>query len=200
MVHNGIEYGDMQMICEAYWVLKQAAGLTNDGLYDVFADWNRGELQSYLIEITRDIFSVPDPDGPGHLVDRILDSAKAKGTGKWMSQHALDLGVPSTLVTMAVYARSLSAAKEARVRASRQLPATAIPDAQKQVLVGDRAAFIEKVRRALYASKIASYAQGFVQLRAAAEEYRWPLNYGLCGCGEEAASFAPVPRANHGSV
>lgn len=180
MVHNGIEYGDMQMICEAYWVLKHAAGLTNDELYEVFAQWNRGELQSYLIEITRDIFSVRDPEGEGYLVDKILDYAKAKGTGKWMSQHALDLGMPSTLVTMAVYARSLSAIKEARVRASGKLPQPHVSDADRQALVGDRAAFIEKVRQALYASKIASYAQGFVQLQAAAHEYQWPLDYGLC--------------------
>jgi len=124
MVHNGIEYGDMQLICEAYLLLKEAAGLSNDELYDVFADWNRGELQSYLIEITRDIFSVKDDQGgEGYLVDKILDVAGAKGTGKWMSQLALDLGVPSTLVTTAVYARGLAAMKEARVRASKVLPA-----------------------------------------------------------------------------
>ena len=121
MVHNGIEYGDMQLICEAYFVLKHALGLTNDELYDVFDDWNRGELDSYLIEITRDIFSVKDPDTGDYLVDMILDTAGAKGTGKWMSQLALDLGVPSTLVTEAVYARCLSAMKDARVRASKVL-------------------------------------------------------------------------------
>ena len=121
MVHNGIEYGDMQLICEAYFMMKEALGLSNDELYDVFAEWNRGELDSYLIEITRDIFSVKDPDGGGYLVDKILDKAGAKGTGKWMSQLALDLGVPSTLVTEAVYARCLSAMKDARVRASKVL-------------------------------------------------------------------------------
>ena len=121
MVHNGIEYGDMQLICEAYYLLKHAIGMTNDELYDVFDQWNRGELESYLIEITRDIFSVLDDASNDHLVDRILDVAGAKGTGKWMSQLALDLGVPSTLVTSAVYARSLSATKEARVRASKVL-------------------------------------------------------------------------------
>ncbi|HAY83141.1 MAG TPA: phosphogluconate dehydrogenase (NADP(+)-dependent, decarboxylating), partial [Planctomycetaceae bacterium] len=121
MVHNGIEYGDMQLICEAYLMLKEAVGLSNDEIYDVFAEWNRGELQSYLIEITRDIFSVQDDLGDGYLVDKILDMAGAKGTGKWMSQLALDLGVPSTLVTTAVYARSLSSQKEARVRASEVL-------------------------------------------------------------------------------
>lgn len=176
MVHNGIEYGDMQLICEAYWMLKQAAGLTNDELYDVFADWNRGELQSYLIEITRDIFSVKDDLTDGDMVDQVLDEAGAKGTGKWMSQLALDLGVPSTLVTAAVYARSLSAVKEARTRASKVLGG---PDPD-QVDIGDRTQFIEDVRQALYASKICSYAQGFVQLQAAAAEHDWPLNYGDC--------------------
>lgn len=172
MVHNGIEYGDMQLICEAYWMLKQALGLTNDELYDVFHQWNEGELKSYLIEITRDIFSVRDPETGGYLVDSILDAAGAKGTGKWMSQLALDLGVPSTLVTEAVYARSLSAMKDARVRASKLLKG---PTARFR---GDRRKFIEQVRQALYASKICSYAQGFVQLAAAALEYDWPLRLG----------------------
>src|SRR5262245_7306545 len=121
MVHNGIEYGDMQLICEAYFMMKEALGLSNDELYDVFSEWNRGELDSYLIEITRDIFSVKDKGGKDFLVDKIMDKAGAKGTGKWMSQHALDLGVPSTLVTEAVYARCLSAMKDARVRASKVL-------------------------------------------------------------------------------
>ncbi|RIK81306.1 MAG: phosphogluconate dehydrogenase (NADP(+)-dependent, decarboxylating) [Planctomycetota bacterium] len=172
MVHNGIEYGDMQLICEAYYVLREAIGLSNDELYDVFAEWNRGDLDSYLIEITRDIFSVKDEATGGHLVDKILDTAGAKGTGKWMSQLALDLGVPSTLVTEAVYARCLSALKEARVRASKVLKG---PSARYE---GDRKAFIEHVRQALYASKIASYAQGYVQLQAAAKEHNWPLDYG----------------------
>ncbi len=178
MVHNGIEYGDMQLICEAYLMLKEAAGLSNNQLYDVFDEWNRGELQSYLIEITRDIFSVPDDLSDGDLVDAILDVAGAKGTGKWMSQLALDLGVPSTLVTAAVYARSLSAQKAARERASRILRGPSETDAAQ--LVGDRQSFIEAVRLALYASKICSYAQGFVQLQAAAAEHDWPLNYGDC--------------------
>ena len=121
MVHNGIEYGDMQLICEAYAMLKGVLDMGNDELYDVFDEWNRGELQSYLIEISRDIFSVVDEEAGGHLVDKILDVAGAKGTGKWMSQLALDLGVPSTLVTMAVFARCLSALKQARVRASQVL-------------------------------------------------------------------------------
>jgi 6-phosphogluconate dehydrogenase len=172
MVHNGIEYGDMQLICEAYFMLKRSLGLSNDELYDVFAEWNRGELDSYLIEITRDIFSVKDPDSDEFLVDRILDKAGAKGTGKWMSQLALDLGVPSTLVTEAVYARCLSALKEPRVRASKVLKG---PDATYN---GDRKKFIEAVRHALYASKICSYAQGFVQMQAAAKEHDWPLNFG----------------------
>ncbi|MFM8253434.1 MAG: decarboxylating NADP(+)-dependent phosphogluconate dehydrogenase [Planctomycetota bacterium] len=178
MVHNGIEYGDMQLICEAYFLLKQALGLSNAELYDVFDTWNRGELQSYLIEITRDIFSVRDELAEGELVDKILDTAGAKGTGKWMSQLALDLGVPSTLVTQAVFSRCLSAQKAARVRASSVLPG---PDATPgSVNVGSKTEFIEAVRLALYASKICSYAQGFVQLQAAAKEHNWPLNYGDC--------------------
>ena len=177
MVHNGIEYGDMQLICEAYLMLKEAVGLSNDELYDVFAEWNRGELASYLIEITRDIFSVKDSLTDNDLVDMVLDAAGAKGTGKWMSQLALDLGVPSTLVTAAVYARSLSAQKEERVRASKELVG---PTADAEKLIGDKQQFIESIRRALYASKICSYAQGFVQLRAAAAEHNWPLNYGDC--------------------
>ncbi|MCA9150645.1 MAG: decarboxylating NADP(+)-dependent phosphogluconate dehydrogenase [Planctomycetales bacterium] len=178
MVHNGIEYGDMQLICEAYFLLKHAAGLSNDELYDVFDEWNRGELESYLIEITRDIFSVKDAATGQFLVDVIMDRAGAKGTGKWMSQLALDLGVPSTLVTEAVYARCLSARRDERVRASKVLPGPTAPGA---TLAGaDRKQFIEDVRQALYASKICSYAQGFVQLQAAAAEHDWPLNYGEC--------------------
>jgi 6-phosphogluconate dehydrogenase len=180
MVHNGIEYGDMQLICEAYAVLKHAAGLTNDQLYDVFAQWNRGELQSYLIEITRDIFSVRDDLADGYLVDAILDKAGAKGTGKWMSQDALDLAMPSTLVTTAVYARCLSALKDARLKASATLTGPAVSAADKAQMIGEPALFVEKVRQALYASKIVSYAQGFVQLQAAAKEHGWPLDYGLC--------------------
>ena len=172
MVHNGIEYGDMQLICEAYFVMKQALGLSNDELYKVFDTWNRGELDSYLIEITRDIFSVRDPDTGDFLVDKVLDTAGAKGTGKWMSQLALDLGVPSTLVTEAVFARYLSAMKEARERASKVLKGP------KLAFAGDRQAFIDQTRGALYASKICSYAQGFVQMEAAAKEHNWPLNYG----------------------
>ncbi len=174
MVHNGIEYGDMQLICEAYFLMKEALGLDNDELYTVFNEWNQGELDSYLIEITRDIFSVKDEEAGGYLVDKIMDKAGAKGTGKWMSQLALDLGVPSTLVTEAVYARALSAAKDARVRASKVLAGP------PSTYDGDRKQFIDQIRQALYASKICSYAQGFVQLQAAAIEHDWPLNFGDC--------------------
>jgi 6-phosphogluconate dehydrogenase len=177
MVHNGIEYGDMQLICEAYLMLKEAAGLSNDELYDVFDAWNRSELESYLIEITRDIFSVKDDQGgDGYLVDKILDVAGAKGTGKWMSQLALDLGVPSTMVTEAVYARGLSALKTQREHASKILKGPSF--ATSGIQIGDKKAFIEAVKHALYASKICSYAQGFVQLQAAAAEHNWPLKYG----------------------
>ncbi|MCH9652657.1 MAG: decarboxylating NADP(+)-dependent phosphogluconate dehydrogenase [Planctomycetes bacterium] len=172
MVHNGIEYGDMQLICESYYILKHALGLTNQELYQVFDQWNQGELESYLIEITRDIFTVIDEETGDYLVDKILDTAKQKGTGKWMSQHALDLGVPTTLITEAVYARCLSAQKDARVRASKILGG---PDKKFE---GDRDQFIEDVRQALYASKLCSYAQGYVQLNAAAEHFGWKLNNG----------------------
>jgi 6-phosphogluconate dehydrogenase len=174
MVHNGIEYGDMQLICEAYFLMKEALGLTNEELYTVFERWNRTELDSYLIEITRDIFSVKD-DAGGYLVDKILDKAGAKGTGKWMSQLALDLGVPSTLVTEAVFARSLSALKDERVRASKVLPG---PEHTKNK--GDKDEFVEQIRQALYASKIVSYAQGFVQMQMASKEEDWGLNFGQC--------------------
>ena len=176
MVHNGIEYGDMQLICEAYLMLKEAAGLSNDEIYDVFDAWNRSELESYLIEITRDIFSVKDDQGDGYMVDKILDAAGAKGTGKWMSQLALDLGVPSTMVTEAVYARALSALKNERVNASKVLKGPTVKSSG--VDIGDKQAFIDAVKQALYASKICSYAQGYVQLQAAAKEHQWPLNYG----------------------
>ena len=173
MVHNGIEYGDMQLICEAYFILKNTLGLSNDELYQIFKTWNEGELESYLIEITRDIFSVKDKDSDADLVDKILDTAAQKGTGKWMSQHALDLGVPTTLITEAVYARCLSAQKDARVRASAVLEGPT--DAK---FTGDKVEFIEDVRQALYASKLCSYAQGYVQLDAAAKEFGWKLNNG----------------------
>ncbi|MFL5795349.1 MAG: NADP-dependent phosphogluconate dehydrogenase, partial [Actinomycetota bacterium] len=163
MVHNGIEYGDMQLIAEAYDLLRSVGGLSNAELADTFDEWNRGELQSYLIEISRDIFSAKDDQGgDGYLVDKILDTAGAKGTGKWMSQLALDLGVPSTMVTEAVYARCMSAIKQQRERASKVLVGPKASSGK----IGDRKQFIEAVRQALYASKICSYAQGFVQLQA----------------------------------
>ncbi len=172
MVHNGIEYGDMQLICEAYYILKHGLGLTNQELYEVFKEWNDGDLDSYLIEITRDIFTVSDSETDNDLVDMIMDTAGQKGTGRWMCQHALELGVPTTLVTEAVYARCLSSQKDARVRASEVL---AGPEVKFE---GDRKQFIDDVRQALYASKLVSYAQGYVQLNAAAEEFGWKLNNG----------------------
>ncbi|MDO8862756.1 decarboxylating NADP(+)-dependent phosphogluconate dehydrogenase [Haliea sp. E1-2-M8] len=170
MVHNGIEYGDMQLICEAYFLLREGAGLDNGELYQVFRDWNEGELASYLIEITRDIFTVMDPETGDYLLDQILDAAGQKGTGKLMSQHALDLGVPTTLITEAVFARCLSAQKAARVRAS------AVLSGPETAFDGDREQLINDVRRALYASKLVSYAQGFAQLDVAAAEFGWELD------------------------
>ena len=177
MVHNGIEYGDMQLICEAYSLLKDGLGLSNEELYTVFADWNAGDLDSYLIEITRDIFSVVDPKTGNSLVDMILDKAGQKGTGLWTAQSALDLFVPTTLITEAVFGRHLSALKDRRVRASAILSG---PDDYADQLREslNREEFIESVRQALYASKICSYAQGFFQMQAAAEEYGWDLKYG----------------------
>ncbi|ONS62904.1 phosphogluconate dehydrogenase (NADP(+)-dependent, decarboxylating) [Burkholderia cenocepacia] len=173
MVHNGIEYGDMQLIAESYSVLKDVAGLTNDELGAVYTEWNQGELDSYLIEITSKIFGKKDEETGKHLVDVILDRAAQKGTGKWASQNALDLGVPLPLITESVFARVLSSLKTERVAASKILsgPAAAPFD-------GDRAAFVEAVRRALYLSKVISYAQGFAQLRTASEEYGWNLDLG----------------------
>ncbi|MGL4941625.1 MAG: decarboxylating NADP(+)-dependent phosphogluconate dehydrogenase [Thermoguttaceae bacterium] len=173
MIHNGIEYGDMQLICEAYWILKNGCGFTNTQLRATFDEWNRGELDSYLIEITRDILGVRDAATGKELVDLILDTAGAKGTGKWMSQLALDLGVPSTLVTEAVYARCLSAAKATRTKA-----ATILAGPRGATYSGDVNKFAEQVRTALYASKICSYAQGYVQMAAAAKEYDWKLDLG----------------------
>jgi len=177
MVHNGIEYGDMQLICESYSLLKDGLGLDNEHLYDIFARWNKGELDSYLIEITRDIFSVKDAESGSAMVDLVLDKAGQKGTGKWTSQLALDLGVPTTLITEAVFARILSAQKEKRVRAGRILsgPGPSLQHWRESV---DCDQFIEAVRQALYASKICSYAQGFFQLQAASAEKDWDLNYG----------------------
>ncbi|MCG3469657.1 NADP-dependent phosphogluconate dehydrogenase [Xenorhabdus bovienii] len=172
MVHNGIEYGDMQLIAEAYSLLKHSLNLSNQELADVFSDWNQGELSSYLIEITADIFRKKDEEGK-YLVDVILDEAANKGTGKWTSQSSLDLGVPVTLITESVFARYISSLKDQRVAASKVLSG---PEAQP--FNGDKAEFIEKVRRALYLGKIVSYAQGFQQLKASSDEYNWDLNYG----------------------
>ncbi|MWP47728.1 NADP-dependent phosphogluconate dehydrogenase [Gilliamella sp. Pas-s27] len=172
MAHNGIEYGDMQLIAESYSVLKHAVGLTNDELADVFADWNKGELDSYLIEITADIFKHKDENG-NYLIDVILDAAGNKGTGKWTSQSALDLGEPLSLITESVFARYLSAIKDQRVAASKVLKGP-----KKESYSGDKNELIEKVRKALYMGKIISYAQGFAQLKAASHKYQWDLNYG----------------------
>jgi 6-phosphogluconate dehydrogenase len=171
MVHNGIEYGDMQLICEAYDILKNVLGMTASEMHEVFAEWNKGELDSYLVEITRDILAFKDEDGQA-LVDRILDTAGQKGTGKWTGIEALELGIPLTLIGEAVFARCLSAIKEERVAASKVLPGP------KPRFEGDRKAFVEDVRKALYASKIVSYAQGYTLMRAAAKERGWNLNYG----------------------
>ena len=172
MVHNGIEYGDMQLICEAYDLLQRGLGLTADELATVFTDWNTGELDSYLIEISSHIFAKKDEDG-SPIVDKILDTAGQKGTGKWTVISALDTGQPVTLIGESVFARCLSALKNERVEASKLLqgPAT-------KIVAADRAEFIEDVRRALYCSKIISYAQGYMLLRAAAKENGWNLNMG----------------------
>jgi 6-phosphogluconate dehydrogenase len=172
MVHNGIEYGDMQLICEAYDLLQRGLGSAADELHEVFAEWNKGELDSYLIEISSDIFAKKDEDG-APLVDKILDAAGQKGTGKWTVISALDTGQPVTLIGESVFARCLSALKEERAAASKILRGPADKPA-----VGDRATFIEDVRRALYCSKIVSYAQGYMLLRAAGEENHWNLNMG----------------------
>jgi 6-phosphogluconate dehydrogenase len=172
MIHNGIEYGDMQMICEAYAMLKNVGGLSATELAEIFADWNKGELNSYLIEITAEILAKKDDLTGKPLVDLILDTAGQKGTGKWTSQNALDLGIPLVTIAEATFARFMSAMKEERVRASSIL---AGPSA---TYTGDKKALIEDVRQALFASKICSYAQGFQLLREAAATYKWSLNYG----------------------
>jgi len=173
MVHNGIEYGDMQLISEAYHLLKDVLGLSAQELHEIFAEWNKGELDSYLIEITADIFTKKDPETGKPMVDVILDKAGQKGTGKWTSASALDLGVPLSIITESVFARFLSSMKEERVEASNILSGPA-----SKPLDIDRAEFVEQVRRALYASKICSYAQGFAQMRAASEHFGWNLQYG----------------------
>jgi 6-phosphogluconate dehydrogenase len=170
MVHNGIEYGDMQLICEAYQIMKDLLGMTAAEMHEVFREWNEGELGSYLIEITRDILAYRNEAGET-VVDTILDTAGQKGTGKWTGVAALDLGVPLTLIGEAVFARCLSAQKDERVTASLQLPGPA-------PVAVDRAEMLEALRQALYASKIVSYAQGYLLMREAAKEYGWKLNNG----------------------
>lgn len=171
MVHNGIEYGDMQLICEAYQLLKDGLHFTAQELSEVFAEWNKGELDSYLIEITSHIFGYKDADG-APLVDHILDVAGQKGTGKWTVINALDLGMPLTLISEAVFARCLSALKMEREEASQVFPKV------NKEFSGDRKAFVNAIRDALYASKIISYAQGFMLMQSAAKEYHWKLNFG----------------------
>ncbi|AHD06121.1 NADP-dependent phosphogluconate dehydrogenase [Paenibacillus larvae] len=173
MVHNGIEYGDMQLICEAYHLLKDVLNVNAEELHEIFREWNKGELDSYLIEITRDIFTKYDLETKQPMVDVILDSAGQKGTGKWTSQSALDLGVPLSIITESVFSRFISAMKEERVAASKVLSGPT-----QKLFDGDRKSFIEAVRKALYASKICSYAQGFAQMRSASEEYNWDLDFG----------------------
>ena len=173
MVHNGIEYGDMQLICEAYAILKATINPSAQELHEIFAEWNKGELDSFLIEITQNIFTKIDAETGKPLVDLILDKAGQKGTGKWTVGHSVEMGVPLSTIGAAVEARILSSMKDERVAASKVLPG---PDAKP--FTGDRAAIIEAVRDALYASKIISYAQGFVQLGAAAKQYGWELNFG----------------------
>ena len=172
MVHNGIEYGDMQMICEAYALMEKGLGMSADEMHDVFAEWNRGELDSYLIEITSDIMSKQEDATGKPLIEVILDTAGQKGTGKWTSQEALDLGIPAMTIAEAVFARTMSAIKEERVAASKTLQGPAAKFKDKT------AATVEMIRHALYASKICSYAQGFQLMRAAAQEYGWKLNFG----------------------
>ncbi|MBR0590299.1 NADP-dependent phosphogluconate dehydrogenase [Bacillus sp. FSL K6-4563] len=173
MVHNGIEYGDMQLISESYFILKHVAGLSAEELHEVFSEWNKGELDSYLIEITADIFTKVDEETNQPLVDVILDKAGQKGTGKWTSQSSLDLGVPLPIITESVFARYISAMKDERVEASQLIegPKPAQSAENKKEL-------IEAVRKALFMSKICSYAQGFAQMKAASDEYNWDLKYG----------------------
>lgn len=194
MVHNGIEYGDMQLICEAYQIMEEMLGMSADEMHEVFKEWNNGPLESYLIEITRDILAFKDSDGKP-IVDKILDTAGQKGTGKWTSVVSLDLGIPLTLISEAVFARCLSALKEERVEASRILRGPG------ETFAGDRIAFLKEIGKALYASKIVSYAQGFTLMRAAAQEYNWKLNYGSIalmwrgGCIIRSAFLGEITKA-----
>ena len=171
MVHNGIEYGDMQLICEAYQVMKDLLGMSADDMHEVFAEWNKGDLDSYLIEITRDILGYKDTDNKS-VVDKILDTAGQKGTGKWTAIAALDQGIPLTLIGESVFARCLSAQKDERVIASKLLTGP------KYVFNGNRQNFIQDLCKALLASKIISYAQGYALMRSASDDYKWNLNYG----------------------
>jgi 6-phosphogluconate dehydrogenase len=171
MVHNGIEYGDMQLICEAYHMLRELGGFSSDEMHQIFSSWNQGELNSYLIEITADILAYKDENGDA-LVEKILDTAGQKGTGKWTGIEALELGVPLTLIVEAVFSRSLSSFKEERVKAAEILGIPAVK------FSGDRKSLVEDLRNALYASKIVSYAQGYALMKTAANDYKWNLNYG----------------------
>ena len=174
MVHNGIEYGDMQLIAESYDILRRVGGLTVEETAEVFKSWNTGELDSYLIEITADILTKKDPETGKPMVEVIMDTAGNKGTGKWTSQSALDLGVPLPLITESVFARYISTLKEEREVASKELSPIKVPDLSNT----EKQALIESVRKGLYFSKIMSYAQGFAQMRVASEEFDWNLNYG----------------------
>jgi 6-phosphogluconate dehydrogenase len=171
MTHNGIEYGDMQLIAESYYLMKNALGMSNEEMHQVFAEWNEGKLDSYLIEITRDILGFKNEEGE-YVIDKILDAAGQKGTGKWTAIASLEMGIPLTLIAEAVYARCLSAFKEEREAASKVL------SGPSEKFEGDKQAFIKDLHDALYASKMISYTQGFMLMRAAAEEYGWNLNYG----------------------
>jgi 6-phosphogluconate dehydrogenase len=176
MVHNGIEYGDMQLICEAYNIMKNGLGMSADEMHEVLKEWNTGDLDSYLIEISRDILAKKDEDGTP-LVDKILDTAGQKGTGKWTVVNSQDLGIPITLIAEAVYSRCVSALKDERVKAARKLKGPN-PKLSVAKVEAKKKAFINDIRDALYASKIISYAQGYMLMRAAAAEYKWKLNYG----------------------
>ena len=194
MVHNGIEYGDMQLISEAYQLMREGLGMSADACQAVFADWNKGVLDSYLIEITADILSFKDTDGEP-LVDKILDAAGQKGTGKWTGINSLDMGVPLTLITESVYARCLSALKDERVFASTLFPRGTAP------VIADKAAVLASIHDALYASKIISYTQGYMLMKEAAKEYGWDLNYGGIalmwrgGCIIRSTFLAEIKRA-----
>jgi 6-phosphogluconate dehydrogenase len=194
MVHNGIEYGDMQLICEAYDLMKSGLGMSHEEMHAIFADWNDGPLDSFLIEITRDIMAFNDEDGTP-MVEKILDTAGQKGTGKWTAINALEFGLPVTLIGEAVFARCLSALKDERVEASKVL------SGPSPSFEGERAAFLEDISKALLAAKVVSYAQGFMLIRAAAEEYGWHVDYGAVadmwrgGCIIRSAFLGDIRRA-----